>query len=143
MYTIEKAWYAEDESGPAEILGERLARILSLPLFNDELFLGDIVRLDRDPRGNNGWPRIVEIVHPNYPLYTRLSFGNKDDYYLLWSILSCLGVESKDLSLVKGDSSGCMMVRHDEDIDPIALANAIGIPQEDDGEEQYESFHFN
>jgi hypothetical protein len=46
-------WYDVDESGPAQLIGEGLARIAALPITH-KVFLDDLVKLSGDPEAGVG-----------------------------------------------------------------------------------------
>jgi hypothetical protein len=127
--TIIHIHYALDETGPAELLGQRLARILDAPLLTDELFQGDIVRLDRTLGDGDGYPRISKVVHTRFPARTYLAFDNDAEFFTLNPILAILGAECHLILPADNDTPGTMIVGDQEDLDPVALANAIGMSQ--------------
>lgn len=127
-----KIWYADDETGPAEILGGNMARVVDAPLLTLDIWQNDIVRLAREPSSGNGYPRIVEVVHTRHPERTYLEFHSEAECHTLRAILALLDAECRVILPPDGDKPGEMSVAHQGDIDPVALAQAIGIAQSDE-----------
>jgi hypothetical protein len=132
MHKIIKIYYAPDETGPAQLLGKRHARIIDVPLLNDELLQDDIVRLDRHPDDPGGYPRIEKVVFTRFPERSQVSLGNTEEAMTLRAILSILDAECYVILPPRQGELGVMVVGHYEDLDPVALANAIGIKQTDE-----------
>lgn len=131
-------YYDAQEVGPAELLGDGLARIVKAPVFG-EICRNAIVRLDRDPHEAEGFPKVAEVLHMPYPCLTTLEFMEADDERTLINILALVQAEAEVVGLPEGDRPGLLRVFHHEFLDPECLAEAIGIPQPlkeaDDGPE--------
>jgi hypothetical protein len=125
--------YNEDETGPAELISRTVARVVSTPIFGD-LCRGSIVQLDRDAGKHEGIPQIVEVLYCPYPRRTWLRYGQEAELITLVHILRALGADSEAVFPPKGDQPGLLVVSHPEFVDPVLLAEAIGIqqPQEED-----------
>lgn len=132
MNRIIKIHYAYDETGPAEVLSKRLVRIIDPPLLTDEFFRDDIVHLDRDVDDYDGIPHIEHVVYKRHPERSFLAFNKSTEYHLLHSIFAILGCESLPLLPPGEDQQGMMIVGHQPHVDPVALAEAIGIKQPTD-----------
>lgn len=127
-----KIWYAHDETGPAELIGDRLARIVHPPLLADNIFPNDIVRLSHNPEDDDdGHPRIVEVVYSRYPFRANLEFDNPGQAVLLHTLFTVLGAEAHVVLPARDHEPGTMLVGHPAVLDPVALAVAVGIPQPD------------
>src|SRR5262249_38009091 len=74
MSEVITIYYHHDESGPAELLEGRIARIIDMPLMNEEIFEDDIVQLDRDPEDLDGYARISKVLFSRYPVRSWISF---------------------------------------------------------------------
>lgn len=130
MKPIIRIYYEPQETGPAELLGNRLARIVDPPLLTDEFFQGDIVLLDRDADDTErGYPWIEEIVVRRHAERTCLSYSNEIEFYSLSAVFAILGAECRSLLPPGEDRPGTMIVGHASQIDPVALAEAVGITQ--------------
>lgn len=129
MNKLIKIFYNPHETGPAELLGRRLARIINVPLLDDELLPGDVVRLDRGPRDLDGYPRIAKIVSRRFPARTSLWFDDPGEAMTLHAVLALLGAECHVIHQPHQGRPGEMVVGHHADLDPVALADAVGIEQ--------------
>jgi hypothetical protein len=123
-----KIRYSDDEAGPAELLGGgKLARILDFPLLNDELWKDDIVKLTQEE-----YPSVEEIVFQGFPCRSHVRYQGKDAEGILMSIFRLLFCECFPIWPVSEEKpDGVLAVAHDDGTDPVALAEAIGIPQDE------------
>ena len=116
------------ERGWAEDLGHGLARISNIP-FSGELNLDDIVRYEADPDGN----RVVELISRRFPVRTTIWYDEVWQLYKIAEMLRLMdgriegGVDPDDKD--GKHSRGFAMVACTENVDPVMLAEAIGIPQ--------------
>jgi hypothetical protein len=124
--------YAEHETGPAERLSRKVARVVDFPLLNDDLHEGSIVRLDRNPDRDEGIPRIAEIIASPYSCRSMLRFRDEAESWMLLLVLRLLGAAARVMWGPKDGKPGVMVVSHDDGLDPVLLAEAIGIPQPDE-----------
>lgn len=125
---IVKIRYDMNETGPAEMLSRTLARIVDVPILAEELFQDDVVRLDRPPGSEEGLPEIKEVVYTRYPVRTYLSVHHEGQIYTLDAIFSILGAQCHVI-IPPERRRGVMIVGHNEFIDPVGLADAVGITQ--------------
>lgn len=134
-----KVHYAADETGSAELLGGRVARIVATPVFGD-LCRNAIVHLDRDPSAAKGIPAIAEVLYSPYPYRSNLSFANEVELVILLNILAIVGADAQAIYMPRDDEPGLMLVSHQDFLDPKLLAVAIGIdqPDEEDCEDDQE-----
>src|SRR5262245_17037863 len=88
-----KIFYCPDETGPAQLLGDRLARIVDPPLLAD--FSRDaIVRLSHNPVEGDKPPSITEVVWTPYDCLSRLHFDAELEADTLNAIFRLLGLDS-------------------------------------------------
>jgi hypothetical protein len=120
--------YCQDEVGPAQKLPGRLARVAKTPEVAPDFCRNAIVRLDRDPGEGKGLLWIAEVVYNPFPRRTFLSFNDPGQGQLLVKLFASLGA---DAEVVFNPREGCSIVAvsHAEGLDPVALANALGIAQ--------------
>ena len=135
MKTI-KIYYNDDETGPAQLLSKRLARIIDTPVLGD-LCRNCIVRLDGDPDDTERIPGIAEVLYSPYPCRSWVYFQDDDQAApLLLIIMGVLGADAEVVAPPKDGKRGIIAVSHDEPLDPVLLARAIGMPQDEvDGDE--------
>src|SRR5262249_44196050 len=124
--------YCPDETGPVELLGKRLAVITDPPVLTDKFSRGDIVRLDQSPHRCNGCPRVEKVIHTRFPRRTRIRFTTEREDIFLHSLFLFLEAQVDVLWGPSDKGPGMMMVSHPVDVDPIAIAKALGIQQEYD-----------
>ena len=123
-------WYASDESGPAELLGGRLARIVSVPLLAENLWRDDIVLLTHRPGDGEGWPRIARVVHQRYDGVCAVEFYEPGQAEVLSALLSFLGADTAVIAGPADQEPGRLAVAYDWPLNPAQLAEAIGVAQE-------------
>jgi hypothetical protein len=122
--------YGERECGWAEPLGGDLARISNMPvMYCDEFWQGDIVRIGPDPEGRSVYPVIKEVVETRYPSKTFLEYQDEDQLDLLRRVLAPLGAAIVVLREPDETCSGDLVIGHSEEIDPVLLAEGVGVEQ--------------
>lgn len=126
-----KIRYAEDETGWVQYLGHRLARIANHP-FADGLYIDDIVRLNCEP--GKKLPSIVEIVSSRFTHHTDLRFDDENQLRRLTMVMRALGGDCYPALPGVNGHRGLVTVAHNDNVDPVALAESIGIPQDCDVE---------
>jgi hypothetical protein len=134
-----KIRYGPQETGPAELLGGGLARISDPVLIPEEegLWQGDIVRLTHLPSDADGHPEIAEVVYRQYEHTAYLHITDQAEAVLLHAVLRLVGADSFVVFPPTGDRPGVLAVAHQEGLDPVGLAESIGIPQgPGDGDEE-------
>lgn len=142
MKKIATIWYAGGESGPAELLRGRLARIVDTPFFADGLWRNDIVLLTHLPGEGRGYPRIARIVHQQYDATTLVSFRDPGQCWRLCSLLAVTGADTAVVAVPRGGKPGLLAVAYDTPLDPELLAEAVGIRQDEgDGALEVISLH--
>src|SRR5271166_6584467 len=119
-----KIYYAPEETGPAQLLGGRLARIVDPAVFGN-LWQDDIVLLTHDPEEDEGFPAIEEVVWSRYPVRSNFTFKTDEETQgAVEAILPPL------LRFLKADcfipSPGRLCVAH-HGVDVALLAEAIGL----------------
>lgn len=127
-----KVRFEEGETGWAEDLGGGLARIANIP-FSGDHNIDDIVKLE--PAGE-GWLRVKEVVSRRYPVRETIWYEQMGQYYLMQSIMALLqgrvegGITPTEDTKKKGARvrPGFMMVACTKHVDPVLLAEAVGIP---------------
>ena len=120
-----KIFYAPDETGPAEMLGERLARIVDVPILTDAFWRDDIVRL-KEQEGE-GYPTIAEVVFTRHEQRTRLKFfGGQYVGVLLMNLFSLLQTDCAVIVLPKEEGPGILSVAHPAGLKPAAVLKLIG-----------------
>jgi hypothetical protein len=127
-----KIHYADDETGPAEVLSGRVARITDTPLFNLELCRDSIVLLDRAPSNDNAIPRIKKVLHNPYPCRTPVSIYHEEEASVLMDVFRMLGADSQIVIQPTNEKPGILLVSHPEHLNPPLLAEATGIEQCDE-----------
>ncbi len=125
-----KIYYDEGESGPAEYLGDRLARIDADPL-TDKVWRGDIVRISHKP-GEVAIPLITDVVCQRFPNRSILQFDDLEELAILGSHLMLAGAELGFKLPPKEGKSGFFCVAHHAHLDPTMLAEALGFFHPDD-----------
>jgi hypothetical protein len=130
-------FYAADDPGPAELIGDKLARIVDVPLVSAVLWRDDIVRLTHLPGEADGYPKIEEVVFRRFSRLRFLRIHQMHEAYVLSGVLASLKADSAIVLPPKFDMQGMMLVAFNPPLDPIGLAEAIGIDQtdRDDGDE--------
>jgi hypothetical protein len=117
--------YAEDETGPAELLGEGLARIIDVPLLTDRFWRDDVVRLRQDPDG--GLPRVAGVAFTRFERRSMVQFfGGEGAGALLLSLFSLLGFDSAVIVLPADERPGWISVAHAAGFRPAAVVKLIG-----------------
>jgi hypothetical protein len=134
-----KVRYNADETGPAELISRRVARIIDAPLLG-EVCRDTIVRLDRDPRTDEGVPEIQEVLYSPFCCQSWVQFREAGEAITLAHVLRALGADCHAALPPHDDEPGHLVVWHHDCLNPQLLAEAIGIPQPqeegmDDGEE--------
>ena len=125
-----KIRYCEGEYGWAEPLGGRLARIVNQPILAfDELWRGDIVRIQKATDDCQVCPVIAEVVETRYPCRSYLDYQDESQLNLLRLILAPLGATAMILTEPEEGDDGVLIVAHGEGIDAALLAEGVGIPQ--------------
>jgi hypothetical protein len=69
-----KIYYNSRETGWAQVLHGRVARIDNTPFLSPKLCRNAIVLLDQDPKYKEGFPKIAKVLYSPYPKRTFLSF---------------------------------------------------------------------
>jgi hypothetical protein len=132
---VVKIYYASNETGPAQYLGHRLARITASPLFHPLLCRNAIVQLDRRPEFGDDFPAIQKVIHSPYPSRMAVRFKEHKDGDYLTGLFRFLGCDADVVIPPSKKGAGVMMVSCPEHIHPQDLATALGIPQPQDEEE--------
>jgi hypothetical protein len=127
---IIQIWYAHDESGPAELIGDKLARISDMPLLTDEVWVDDIVRVTHLPEQKAGRPHIAEVVVQRFPSRAIVRIHYEEQAYVLSAVFALLTAECVLLFPPKDGKPGMLRVAYNPPLDPIGLAKAIGIDQD-------------
>src|SRR5262249_29303292 len=126
----------DDETGPAELLTDGVARVVDMPV-SGELVRNSIVQLDSDPNDSERIPGVAGVIYSPHPRKSLVDFHCDHQEELLRSILQGQGsdVEAVHWSDAPG---GTLVVAHEEEIDPSKLAEALGIPQDEEDFEDEE-----
>jgi hypothetical protein len=121
--------YEAQESGPADLLGARLARIVEPALFGD-VWRDDIVALTHLPGEAEGLPRIEQVLWSRHPYRTDLTYPPSCDAALsvFRFLLKGLGADFMIPISAANEKGGMLVVAHDEGLDAVKLAEAIGLP---------------
>jgi hypothetical protein len=122
--------YAENETGSAELLEGRLARITECPLFTETLFRNSIVRLTHRPDEFNTIPAVVEVIWTPFPKRGDLFYRDKAEFMVLRGLFAQLHAECLVVVECQPDRVGLLAVGHHEGLNPRAVAEAIGMPQQ-------------
>ncbi|MFZ1006681.1 MAG: hypothetical protein WAN65_07590 [Candidatus Sulfotelmatobacter sp.] len=131
-----KIRYGDSEYGWIERLGGHLGKIINQPILAfDEIWRGDIVRYGDDPEGREVFPVILEVVDTPYPCRTYLEYQNDDERDLLRVILAPLDAAVMVLHESGNGKKGDIVVAHAEGMDPVLLAEGVGIHQSDPEED--------
>jgi hypothetical protein len=129
-----KIYYAESETGPAEVLGGLLARVIDVPVLTDRFWRDDIVQLTHLPTDGLGFPRIARVVHTRHECRSALEiFCDEYGTALLMHLFRLLGADSAVILPSRKGKPGILSVAHLADLDPAAVVKLIGA-QEADGE---------
>ena len=86
-----KIYYEPQETGPAELLGGKLAKIIDPPVLTDEIWRGDIVKLTHLDN-LNGFPRIAKVVSKQFDCVTRIDVMDvfeADMHMAIFQLLKC------------------------------------------------------
>jgi hypothetical protein len=120
-----KIHYAPDETGPAELLDERLARIIDVPALTDDFWRDDVVRLQAPPW--QGHPSIAEVFYTRFERRSRVEFFGGDVMgAALRDVCRVLGFDSAIIVPSEGGRPGIISVAHIDAFDPAALVNLLG-----------------
>jgi hypothetical protein len=123
---VVKILYAPQETGPAELLGDSLARILDVPVLTDAFWRDDIVRLGPAPAGP--FPTVVEVVFARHGRRSQVGFfGGRfvaDHLMDLFRLLGCDCTVIKTPTEEKG--YGVLSIAHPAGFDPAALVRVLG-----------------
>jgi hypothetical protein len=131
---VVKVYYADSETGSAEVLSGRVARIVDAPVLNLKLCRGSIVLLARKPP-NGGIPQIAKILYSPHQRRTLLYSADEGKVATLLRMLETTGAETCLAWPPKDGRPGALIVSHSDDIDPVKLASGVGIDQPDDDED--------
>jgi hypothetical protein len=116
--------YAADETGPAELLGGGLARIIDVPLLTEAFWQDDIVRLK--PQGE-GFPTIAEVVFTRFERRTRVQyFGGEFAGSLLLHLFRVLGLDCAFIVPPKDEGPGLISVAHPAGFRPEKVVKLLG-----------------
>ena len=117
--------YADDETGPAELLGDGMARILDVPVFTDKFWRDDIVRLAQGPAGQT--PRIAGVVSTRFDQHSSVQFfGGESVGTLLLHIFRLLGFDGAVVVPPAEGRPGRISVAHIAGFDPAKVVKLIG-----------------
>lgn len=135
MNRVIRIWYTANETGEAEVLWGRVARLLDKPIGVDEIWPGDLVLLTHRPGQASGSPRIARVLDQRFNVTARVLYWSFGDLDTLQSMLSVVGAGMAVLCHPDDDKPGVMIVGCNGPVDPEQLAEAIGIRQDGwDGE---------
>src|SRR5262245_46000657 len=87
-----KIFYGPDETGLAEVLHGRVARIAGHVMLGRELWRDDIVLLDS--LSGEPFPRVERVLYGRFPCQTTIYFYLDSDAERLLSVLSLAGAEA-------------------------------------------------
>src|SRR5581483_2471967 len=125
-----KIRYGDSEYGWIERLGGHLGRIINQPILAfDKIWRGDIVRYGDDLEGREVFPVILDVVDTRYPCRTYLEYRDDDERDLLQVILAPLTAAVMVLQEHNDGQKGAIVVAHAENMDPVLLAEGVGIHQ--------------
>lgn len=117
--------YSEGETGWADDLGNGLARIKNVPM-TDGLGIFDIVEIENV---ENSLPIINRVVNKHYERSIGIFYYQLKQFFVLKSVLGILNAFVGVIVAPTEDNPGIMMVNFNGDIDPILIAEGMGIPQ--------------
>ena len=129
---IVKIFYDADETGPAQLVGRRLARIVHAPILNLDLCKDAIVLLDAEPSDDHLIPTIKEVLYNPYCCRSPVYFSSADEIIMLANILHLLSADVDVAYPPDGYKHGMAIVSHHHGLDPALLAESIGIDQPED-----------
>lgn len=125
--------YDIGETGWALDLGNGLVQIANLPM-TDKLRYKDICTTKDD----DGWRCVDEVVHREYPNQTHLWYYKLSQFHTLKAMLSLVSATVEGGIAPRDDHPGFLTVNFHDGIDPVMLAEAIGIEQPKSEEEEAE-----
>lgn len=112
--------FADDETGWAEKLEGRRARIANVPYVNG-LNIDDVVELHPGPPGD--FPIAGDVLINEFPGKTALNYPppHNENFKMVVEALHAKGCK------VEGVVAGLCIVAHKEDIDPLRAARETGV----------------
>jgi hypothetical protein len=119
--------YAPNEIGHAELLGDKLARIVDVPVFTNRFWRDDIVRLTHLPNDDVPIPGIEEVVFTRHERRSIVTFDDDFAANKLMDIFALLGAEAAVILPAKEDKFGHISVAHAEALDVGAVARISGL----------------
>jgi hypothetical protein len=121
------------EYGPAELLGDRLARIVDVPVLTKEFWKDDIVELTDLPTDAEPTPSIGRVVYARHETHTLLQFDDELQARILMGIFALLRADTKLVRAPKEGERDILSVAHPGWLDPKAVAAAtLGLREADD-----------
>lgn len=130
-----KIYYTPHETGPAERLGGRLARIVNTPLLAQRFWRDDVVRLTHLPGDADGLPRVEKVLFRRHADQRVVGFADAAEAMLLASVFALVGADADVLLGPANGQRGMMSVAFDPPLDPVALARVLGIEQDPEDDE--------
>jgi hypothetical protein len=122
---VVKILYAEDETGPAALLGDGLARVLDMPVHTDAFWRDDVVRLEQSPAVP--FPRVAEVVFTRHDRRSRVEFfGGEGVATLLMNFFSLLRFDSAVVVPSAEGRPGVISVAHVAGFDPAEVVRLVG-----------------
>src|ERR1700722_3618421 len=121
-----RIYYAPDETGPAELLGEKLARIIEVPIGTQDFWRGDIVRLTHLPGDETGAPKVAEVVATRHDQRSHVLYHGSDRIAsTLMTLFSILEADSAVIASPDKEMPGLLSVAHDSWLDPVAVVKLL------------------
>jgi hypothetical protein len=128
-----KILYNDHETGPAEVLKGRIARIVDHPLLcTDQLWKDDIVLLDRDPRKIDNFARIKKVLWTRYPYRGSYSFSHDFQMDLFLFLLRGIGVDCCVAIQATEKQSGIVHIALEMEFPLTDLFQILGLPLEEE-----------
>jgi hypothetical protein len=122
--------YEPSETGPAELLDGRLARVIDAPLSATTFWKDDVVRLSHLPGEREGVPEIEAVVLRRFGDQTILVFREPEEATLLSQVLATVGADSCMVLSPRDGKPGIISVAFNPPLEPAGLAKALGINQD-------------
>jgi hypothetical protein len=76
------------------------------------------------------------VLWSPFPQKTYLRCPNIDDFVLLKRVFAQLETECVHLVFSEENEFGILIVGHHEDLDPVALAELLGVPQDEENDDE-------
>jgi len=123
---IKVRYLGDKETGWATYLAPGLARIANVPI-SDNINLYDLVEIDDSNKKD--LPLVTRVLKTVYPGKCFLYYAEEWQFHRLRDVLTLVGAHVEGFGGPKEGNPGRIVVAYCEDIDPVMIAEGMGIKQ--------------